>query len=75
MNDKLANDMLWVNSVDDPVYCRKCGEAMRKPEKPNGMLMDGTYERGAWADARCDDCGISQAWTYERTPPVPQHCP
>ena len=46
MNDKLENDMLWVNSVDDPVHCRKCGEAMRKPDKPNGILLkNGTFSR------------------------------
>ena len=68
MGDKLANDLLWVNSVDDPVHCRKCGEAMRKPDKPNGILLkNGTFSRGAWATAWCDDCGISQDWTYERT--------
>ena len=68
MSDKLANDLLRVNSVDDPVHCRKRGEAMRKPDKPNGIsLKNGTYSRGAWATAWCDDCGISQDWTFERT--------
>ena len=53
MDDKLANDLLWVNSVDDPVHCRKCGEAMRKPYKPNGMLLKNeTFLRGAWGLVR-----------------------